>query len=99
MSRVGAGDRFATTREVATSGLTTWRAPFTGDFAAIIPEGTVLVADHDAAASTPGFSVLPERYAEIEATLVPEEDRANPKYSGYYFVFVDSDVGDSLRRL
>ena len=88
-----------TTRGVATSGLTTWRAPFTGSFTTLIPEGTVLVADHDAVASAPGFSVLPKRYAEIEAALVPEEDRANPKYSGYYFVFLDSDIGDSLRQL
>lgn len=30
---------------------------------------------------------------------MPEEDRANPKYSGYYFVFLDSDIGDGLRQL
>jgi hypothetical protein len=99
VSRVRKGDRFVTTRDVATSGLTTWLAPFTGDFPTDIPEGTVLVADHDAVATAPGFSCLPDRYDEMEAALVPEEDRRNPKYAGYYFVFLDSDIGDTLRQL
>src|SRR5205085_380476 len=99
MSRVRAGDRFVTTHGVATSGLTSWLTPFTGSFETVIPAGTVLLTDHDAVSSAPGFSLVPERYAEIEVALVPEEDRSNPKYGGYYFVFLDSDIGESLRQL
>ncbi|MGD0196893.1 MAG: hypothetical protein ABSC56_03135 [Solirubrobacteraceae bacterium] len=42
---------------------------------------------------------MPERYHELEASLVPDETRSAEKYSGYYFVFLAADIGKTLRRL
>jgi hypothetical protein len=99
MSRVRAGDRFETTGDIATKGMSHWFAPFTGDFDAVIPQGTVLIAADDAVKAARGFYLRPERYEEMEALLVPESDRTDPKYGGYSFVFLDGDIGVKLRQL
>ncbi len=98
MSKVRGGDRFVTTQDVPTNGLSTWRAPFTGGFETVIPEGTVLVADEQVAGAS-GFGCIPERYRELEPALVPEDTRSSAKYDGYYFVFLLSDLGKTLKRL
>jgi hypothetical protein len=99
MSSVRVGDRFVATADIAISGLSHWKAPFTGDFETVIPEGTVLVAPHDAFAEAEGFYCVPEQCDDLEAVLVPEADRLDPKYDGYSFVFLESDIGGKLRRL
>jgi hypothetical protein len=96
---VRAGDRFVTTRDISTSALTSWNAPATFGFDTVIPDGTVLVAPHDAVADAPAFACLPERYEELELALVPEEDRQHPKYSGFYFVLDRTEIGRSLQRM
>jgi hypothetical protein len=76
-----------------------WRAPFTGDFKTTIPAGTILVADNGQHAGAPGFGVVPEDYEQLEAHLVPDDIRLAEKYDGYYFVFLASDIGDTLELL
>jgi hypothetical protein len=93
------GARFRVTRDLRTHGLSTWRAPFTGDFETTIPAGTILVAENGQREGAPGFSVVPEHYEQLEARLVPDETRLAEKYSGYYFVFLASDVGDALETM
>jgi hypothetical protein len=78
------------------AGLSTWRAPFTGDFQTTIPQGTVLVSDSGQREGAPGFSVVPEDYERLEPQLVPDDTRLAEKYGGYYFVFLATDVGDAL---
>ena len=90
------GARFRVTRDLRTHGLSTWRAPFTGDFETTIPAGTVVVAENGQRNGATGFRVVPEAYKQLEAELVPNETRLAEKYSGYYFVFLPSDVGDAL---
>ena len=67
MSGVRAGDRFEATGDIATTGMSHWFAPFTGDFDAVIPQGTVLIAPNDAVESARGFYCRPERDEEMEA--------------------------------
>jgi hypothetical protein len=93
------GARFRVTRDLRRVGGSTWRAPFTGDFEATIPAGTILVADYGQREGAPGFAVVPEEYGQLEAQLVPDETRLAEKYSGYYFVFRTSDIGDALEPL
>lgn len=90
------GARFRVVRDLRVHGLSTWRAPFTGDFETTIPAGIILVAENGQRDGAPGFSVVPDDYEQLEAELVPEDTRLADKYSGYYFVFLASDVGDAL---
>lgn len=99
MERVHEGDRFVATRDIATSGMTHWGAPFTSGFETVIPEGTVLVASQDALEGAPGFYLRPEQYEAMETLLVPEEDRLAEAYAGYSFVFDYTDIGEQLERI
>ena len=91
------GDRFVTLTEMPATGLTHWRAPFTGGFECRIPEGTVLVAMHDSATVSTGFGVRPENYEELEKKLVPEADRTADKYGGYSFVISYREIGKRVK--
>jgi hypothetical protein len=99
MEEVRAGDRFVTTEAIHTHALTHWRAPVTLGFETVIPKGTVLVAPYDAVPTAPGFACVPESYDELEAALVPEADRTAPKYDGFSFVLLRTEIGRRLRRL
>jgi hypothetical protein len=93
------GARIRVVRDFPTHGLSTWRAPFTGSFETIIPAGTILVADNGQREGFPGFGVVPEDYERLEASLVPDDTRLADKYSGYYFVFLATDLGDTIEML
>jgi hypothetical protein len=43
--------------------------------------------------------VVPEEYEQLEPRLVPDETRVADKYSGYYFVFLASDIGNAVELL
>lgn len=90
------GARLRVTRELRTHGLSTWHAPFTGDFETTIPVGTILVTENGQRDGAPGFSAVLEDYERLGAELVPDGMRLAERYSGYYFVFLASDVGDGL---
>jgi hypothetical protein len=64
-----------------------------------LPSGTILVADYDQVPTAEGFVVVPEKYEEMEKQLVPESDRKQRKYGGYYFVFLKSDIGNKIHRI
>jgi hypothetical protein len=42
---------------------------------------------------------VPEAYEELEPVLVPPEDRAHPKYNGYYLVLLADQIGEWLEPL
>lgn len=90
------GDRFSVAKDLEITGLTVWGAPYTGSFKCTLPAGTILVADHGQVPTAEGFGVVPEDYKEMEKQLVPESDRNQRKYSGYYFVFLNKDIGGKI---
>ncbi len=90
------GDRFIVKEDTKTTGLTSWGAPYTGSFECVIPAGTVLVARYDQVHGATGFGCVPEKYEELEKLLVPAKDRYELKYGGYYFVFLNQDIGPKL---
>ena len=92
-----AGDRFITLKEIKTTGLTSWASPCTGSFDCIIPEGTVLLAEDDQVKGAEGFGCVPEKYKEFEKVFVPAKDRYQLKYGGYYFSFLNEDIGSKLK--
>jgi hypothetical protein len=99
MAAVRAGDRFVTTREIPSMGVTHWRTPITRGFYATVPDGTVLVASAPSAKKAEAFYCRPEGYRELEALLVPEADRRADGYDGYSLVFPIAEIDASLRRL
>ncbi len=76
-----------------------WLAPFTGSFECVIPKDTILLADYDQQDNTIGFSLIPEAYKKMEKILFPEADRTSIKYGGYYFHFIQDDIGVRLKKL
>ncbi|MEK6742004.1 MAG: hypothetical protein AABZ15_00175 [Nitrospirota bacterium] len=95
------GDRFITTQNIKTTGLTAWAAPCTGSFECIIPEGIILVALYDQAKDQvkegSRFHCKPEKYKEFERKFVPASDRYELKYGGYYFILPNEDIGPKLK--
>jgi len=99
MAAVRDGDRFVTTRDVPSMGVTHWRAPITRGFYTTVPGDTVLVASTATAERAEAFYCRPEGYRELEALLVPEADRRAEGYDGYSLVFPIAEIDASLRRL
>jgi hypothetical protein len=96
-SLVKKGDRFRIIKDIDTQALTTWGA-WTGGYDCTIPEGTIIVADHDQVSGANAFSAIPENYKEIEEMVIPEENRKH-QYGDYHLVFLQSDIGDKLIEL
>lgn len=97
LNKVLNGDRFITLHDIKTTGATAWAAPCTGSFECVIPEGTILVAKYDQVKGATGFSCAPENYKEFERIFVPASDRYELKYGGYYFSFLNDDIGSKLK--
>ncbi len=57
--------------------------PYTGSFQGILPAGEVLMVEHDPPPSATGALLQPENYALLESRLIPEADRAHPKYDSF----------------
>lgn len=91
------GQRFILKKEKRTHGLTSWRAPYTGDFECVIPAGTLIEALHDSVPTAEGFSCKPVEYAKFEIEHVPESDRTSPKYGGYYLVLMKNEIRNLLK--
>jgi hypothetical protein len=96
-NRILHGDRFITLQDIKTTGATAWAAPCTGSFECVIPEGTILVAKYDQVKGAMGFSCAPENYKEFERKFVPASDRNELKYGGYYFSFLNADIGQKIK--
>jgi hypothetical protein len=99
MQLVRKGPRFRVRKDLVTNVLTTWKAPFTGGAPCTLPAGTILIADHVQITTAPGFACVPEAYEDLEGVLVPAEDRAHPKYNGYYLVLLADRIGEWLEPL
>jgi hypothetical protein len=99
MQLVRNGQRFRVRKDLATNVLTMWKAPLTAGAPCTLPAGTILIADHDQIRTAPGFACVPEAYEELEPVLVPPEDRAHPKYNGYYLVLLADQIGEWLEPL
>jgi len=92
------GEVFVAREAVETTGLTHWRAPFTGGFECTIPAGTVLIASHDQVEGAPGVGFRPSAYEEMERLLVPDADRTAEKYDSYTLVVLLTEIGTKVIR-
>ena len=80
------GDKFKVTEAFEGHVLTMWKAPFTGGDKREIPAGLEFVVAFDPPDTATAANVDAVPYAVWETVLVSEEDRAKPKYNGYYLI-------------
>ena len=82
------GDRYASNQDQTVTYLTAWSAPFTGSGEAVLRQGDEIWV-HDAPSSTApiGVYAIPVAYGELAARMVPQCDRQDPKFGGFYFFF------------
>lgn len=92
------GDHLRAVVDIPTIGLSYFCAPFTGGFRCILPKGAVLRVYHEPDASALGFNCT-LLDPDLEASLVPREDRMNEKYAGHAFAFGLGDIGRHLERV
>lgn len=66
--------------------MTAWKAPFTGGGKSIIKKGERIWIKFNPNEENPTSTyALPVDYEKIEERMVPENERNNPKYNGFYF--------------
>jgi hypothetical protein len=87
------GSRFRVIEEVRKKALVYFAAPFTGGFECILPVGALLMAARDIAAGDSEVFLVPEDKELYETKYLPEQQRADPKYMGFAFLFKISDIG------
>jgi hypothetical protein len=80
------GDRYRCLQSFPVIAMTSWAAPYTGAAEGTFPAGEAFVVLSDPAAGATAVSCRPVRYERLHANLVPESDRADPLYRGYYLV-------------
>jgi hypothetical protein len=86
MNRPRKGQRYRSTADLEVGGLTLFAAPASGGFRACLPCGETVTVEFDPPPHATAVSARPDRYGELEPTLVPEADRKNGKYVGYALV-------------
>jgi hypothetical protein len=86
-------------RDLPAKGLTYWKAPYTGGFRCVVPEGTVVIVRQDVGPFSLGVTCVPEDYEGFGEKFVPENDRRSPKYAGYSLFFWRWQLGRRLRVL
>jgi hypothetical protein len=92
------GEMYESLRDITVNFLTHWSAPFTGGGSGLLPAGTrVRVEVHftDEPVAVAG-RVLD---SQVEAILVPAEDRNAPKYGGYSLSLSTEQLNRDFRLL
>jgi hypothetical protein len=89
------GDLFLVVKDMPSGGLVTYAAPASGGFYCTVPAGTILITAQDQISGAPAFYCRPEKYEELEESLVPESERQD-KYIGYTLVCKSAGIGDTL---
>ncbi len=64
--------------------MTSWAAPFTGGHDRVFPKGERVTIASDPPDGATAVYCDPWRYEELHESMVPEGERKNRKYRGYY---------------
>ena len=92
------GDTYEATEELQVSYLTSWSAPFTGGGVGTLKKGERVIVEHDMILPRPvAVYAKPIDYATAEERMVPESDRANIKYAGFYLCLKTADLARNFR--
>ena len=78
--------------------MTSWAAPYTGGGAGVLRAGDRVLVSHDPADRLPvAIYVTAVDYALLEKRMIPESDRSNKKYGGFYFCLRTTDLSLKFR--
>jgi hypothetical protein len=92
------GDVYEAAEDLQVDYLTSWAAPFTGGGTGTIKSGERVIVDQDILLPRPiAVYVKPIDYAAMEERMVPESDRANKKYAGFYLSLKTADLSRHFR--
>jgi hypothetical protein len=92
------GDVYEATEDVQVSYLTSWSAPFTGGGTGTLKRGERVIVEHNMLLHRPvSVYAKPTDYTAVEERMVPESDRANKKYAGFYLRLKTADLGRNFR--
>lgn len=77
--------------------MTAWAAPFTGGGSAVLLKGERIWLENDPRDDKPlGTYALPVEYDKLEMRMVPQNERDNPKYGGFYFYLKTIDLKENF---
>jgi len=92
------GDLYECMQDQEVTYMTSWSAPFTGGGKSILFKGERIWVDSEPNDPKPiGTYALPTEYDKLEKRMVPEEDRTNQKYGGFYFHFDTMALNEKFR--
>lgn len=84
------GDVYECSEDHAITYMTAWSAPFTGDGETILRAGDRIHIHTAPDDPEPiGVYALPLNYQSMEKRIVPDKERTNPNYVGFYF-YIDT---------
>jgi hypothetical protein len=91
------GDVYEATIDLQVSYLTSWSAPFTGGGTGLLKRGEQVIVENDLLTRPISAYAKPINYARVEADMIPESDRANNKYAGFYLSLRTIDLGRNFK--
>jgi hypothetical protein len=91
------GDVYEAAEDQQVSYLTGWSAPFTGGGMGTLMKGERVIVEHDLLPRPIAAYARPIDYAAMEERMVPESDRENKKYAGFYLSLKTVDLSRHFR--
>jgi hypothetical protein len=80
------GDVYEVTKDLQVSYLTSWSAPFTGGGSGTLKKGERVIINYEPLPRPIAANAKAVNYTRVEEEIVPERDRSNKKYAGFYLV-------------
>jgi hypothetical protein len=77
---------YEATGDVKVNYLTSWSAPFSGGGPGTLKKGERAIIDYDPLPRPIAANAKAINYTHVEEGMVPESDRSNMKYAGFYLV-------------
>jgi len=98
MRRPRSGDVYESLIDQNVTFLTAWHAPVTLSGEGTLQKGERIWIKDDPMDEKPiGVSALPVEREEMEKRMVPESDRDDPKYAGFYFFFKTVELNQKFK--
>jgi hypothetical protein len=92
------GDLYEALQDMQIDYLTSWAAPFTGSGKGILKRGERIRAMNEPVEARPiGACLEAVDYVALQSRMVPESDRNNEKYCGFYFFVKTLDLNGRFR--
>jgi len=93
------GQRFRAEWFLHVTVVTSWKAPFSHDFEAMLPAGEELITVTEVYKGDSNVHCVPINYDQIQERLVPEEYRTDKYYNGYRIRMSLADVEERCQLL